>query len=117
MNATMGAGLKGLELVKTHPEMREQLRKNAFILKKGLQDLEIPVDDNSLPIAAFRLGSSLQMEEFQKKLFEEGIYIQYSRYRGAEPEGVLRIVVFSNHSEDQIGALISGLKKHLPASG
>jgi len=114
MNAAIGAGIKGLELVKEHPEMRKQLRKNARTLKAGLLSLGIPVDDNSFPIVAFKPGSGVQMEELQNKLFEDGIYIQYARYQGAGPEGVLRIVVFSNHSEDQIETLLSSLKKHLP---
>jgi len=116
MNAAIGAGLKGLELVRDHPEMRQELRRKARILKAGLRSLNIPVEDNELPMVAFTWGRAAQMEEIQHKLYKDGIFIQYTRYQGSGPEGVLRIVVFSNHSEDQIHRLISSLKNHLPGT-
>jgi len=114
LNAAIGAGIQGLKLVKENPEMRLQLWKNARSLKAGLESLKIPTDNTMLPIVAFTSGNSAQMEEIQHKLFEEGIFIQYARYHGAGSEGVLRIVVFSNHTKDQIDTLINSLKKHLP---
>lgn len=114
MNAAIGAGLKGLEVVKENPEMRQKLWKNARYLKLSLQSLDLPVENNVLPIVAFKSGHAAQMEEIQNKLFEDGFYIQYAKYQGAGPEGVLRIVVCSRHSEEDMDRLLSSLKKHLP---
>lgn len=116
MNAAIGAGLKGLELVKEHPEMRDRLRSNARSLKAGFRALGIPVQENSLPIVAFKPGEATQMIALQSKLIQDGIFIQYARYQGAGPDGILRIVVFSNHTEEQIEALLTSLKKHLPGT-
>ncbi len=117
MNAAIGAGIKGLSIVKERPEMRAKLWENAQTLKAGLRSIHIMSDDNNLPIVAFKSGNASQMAKIQRELFEDGIFIQYAKYRGAGSDGVLRIVVFSTHTQDQIDQLIEGLKKHVHTTG
>ncbi len=40
---------------------------------------------------------------------ERGIAIQYTHYPGAGADGVLRMVVFSTHTDEQISRLIEEL--------
>ncbi len=114
MNAAVAAGIKGLELVKNHPEMREKLWENAGYLKKGMKSLGISSDENCLPVVSFVAGNSSSMKKIHLELMDEGIYIQYADYRGSGNNGVLRIVVFSTHTKDQIDFLIEKLRKVLP---
>ena len=114
MNAAIGAGLVGLELVKETPEMRLRLWENARLLKSGLTSLGIPVENNHIPIVAFKLEGETQMSDLQQNLLKEEIFIQYAKYHGAGSKGVLRIVVFSTHTSHQIDRLIGSLKKYLP---
>ncbi|MCK5134668.1 MAG: pyridoxal phosphate-dependent aminotransferase family protein [Bacteroidales bacterium] len=114
MTAAIAAGLKGLELVKNNPGMREKLWENARYLKTGMESIHIPTDDNCLPIVAFTPGDAASMTAIHEALMEDGIFIQYSNYRGAGKEGVLRIVVFSTHTKDQIDTLVEGLRKNIP---
>ncbi len=114
MNAAIAASMKGLELVHKEPFLRQKLWENAYLLKAGLEPLKIASDDNQIPIVAFKLESSSQMIHLHQDLLEEGIFIQYAKYHGAGSEGVLRIVVSSTHTSDQIDRLIRSLKKHLP---
>lgn len=113
MNAAIAAGLKGLELVKKHPEMREKLRENARYLKKGMKSLGIKVDQSGIPIVSFVSGDAASMKKIHKALMDDGIYIQFAAYRGAGNDGVLRIVVFSTHTKKQIDFLIEKLGKVL----
>lgn len=113
LHGAMAAGIQGLKLVEAHPEWRERLRKNARYLKQGLASMRIPVDQNDLPIVAFEWGDAVSMSRLQQALMEEGIFIQYGKYKGAGTEGVLRIVVFSTHAQDQLDTLIHALEKHL----
>jgi len=112
-NAMVSAALKGLDLVKNNPELRRRLWDNASYLKKEMKGLGIPVADNYLPIVTFVTGNSVEMEKLQQALMGKGIYIQFVKYVGAGNEGVLRVVVTSSHTKEQIGFLISSLKKLL----
>lgn len=107
----VAANLKGLEILMEHPEMRTKLRHNVHRLKNGLKTLGIEVDDTPVPITAWSLKNEAGMKQVQKRLMDCGISIQYTHYTGAPKQGVLRVVVFSTHSEAQIDRLISELKE------
>lgn len=111
--ALVGAALRGLELVKNNPELRRRLRENAKYLKKKIRETGIQVDDNDLPIVTFSYASAEKMQEIQKKLMEKGIYIQFVKYVGSGADGVLRMVVSSAHSRDEIDFLVNTLGKLL----
>lgn len=111
VSAAVGAGLKGLQLVSEHPEWRTQIRDNAVQLKNGLQNLGIDVLANDFPITSFKIGDATEMQKIHQELMNRNIYIQYTKYIGAGPEGVLRTVVFSNHTSDQIDHFIQTLKE------
>ncbi len=111
--ALVGAALRGLELVKNNPELRRRLKDNAKYLKKKIRETGIQVDDNDLPIVTFSYESAEKMQEIQKKLMEKGIYIQFVKYVGSGADGVLRMVVSSAHSRDEIDFLVNTLGKLL----
>jgi 8-amino-7-oxononanoate synthase len=107
------ATLAGVERVSSHPEWREQLWTNARQLKQGIRGLGFDVEATNVPIAAFALDGAAEMQRVHHGLMERGIAIQYTHYPGAGPDGVLRIVVFSTHTEEQIGRLIEELGRVL----
>lgn len=113
MSAAVAAGIKGLKLVKSQPKLREKLWNNSKFLKEKLSSIGISVVQNEIPIVSFAFGSSERMQTIQKKLMDRGVYIQYTNYQGAGLEGVLRIVVSSNHSHKQINKLIDALQMAL----
>ncbi|MFA5297381.1 MAG: aminotransferase class I/II-fold pyridoxal phosphate-dependent enzyme, partial [Lutibacter sp.] len=110
-NAMVAAALKGLEIAKNNPELRLELWENAKYLKRGIRNLGLKVDDNYFPIVTFSLGTGKEMEQLHQELMEMGIYIQYVKYVGSGSKGVLRIVVTSSHSKEQIDFLVSSLEK------
>lgn len=110
VSAAVAAGLKGLELVTQNPQWRHNIRTNALRLKNGLRKLGIEVAENDFPVTSFKIGKAAQMQSIHAELMKRNIYIQYTKYIGAGPEGVLRTVVFSTHTSDQIDYLIDNLK-------
>ena len=110
MSAGVAAGIKGLELVKHNPVMREKLWENARYLKDGINFLGIKTDDNYIPIVAFTPGDESEMQKIHAHLMDKGIYIQYAKYRGSGDAGVLRIIVFSTHTKSQIDYLLENLE-------
>jgi len=108
-NAMVSAAQKGIELVKNNPEFRRRLHDNALYLKNKFKNLGIATENNSLPIVTFSLDSSKKMQNIQKALMEKGIYIQFVKYIGSGADGVLRIVVSSEHTKEEIDLLVSSL--------
>ncbi|MCK5822137.1 MAG: pyridoxal phosphate-dependent aminotransferase family protein [Bacteroidales bacterium] len=115
MHAAVAAGIKGMELVKSNPQMREKLWENAHYLKEGLNAIGINTDDNTRPIVAFAPGDVKSMTNIHQALMDEGVFIQFVKYRGSGDNGVLRIVVFSTHTKVQIDYLINKLGAILSA--
>lgn len=107
------ATAKGIEILSSHPEMRERLRQNVILAKSGLKKLGIKTDDTPVPIVAWSLRSEQEMKKAQKKMMARGIAIPYLKYAGAPAKGVLRITIFSTHTPDQIGRLVDTLKQVL----
>jgi 7-keto-8-aminopelargonate synthetase-like enzyme len=103
------ATLAGIGRVGSHPELRERIWANARQLKQGIQGLGFEVEATDVPIVAIALNGAEEMQRVHRELMARGIAIQYTHYRGADAEGVLRIVVFSAHTEAQIARLIEEL--------
>jgi 7-keto-8-aminopelargonate synthetase-like enzyme len=113
LSMAVAAGIRGLELIRENPHWRERLRENARYLKTGLAGLGLPVFPDHIPIASFKAGTAENMSGLQKSVMEEGIYIQYTAYRGGGAEGSLRIVVTSGHEQVEIDRLLSVLARVL----
>jgi glycine C-acetyltransferase/8-amino-7-oxononanoate synthase len=109
-SAAAGAAVKGIELLAAHPEWRAKLWANAKRIKAGVKALGFHVDDTAVPVVSFALGKAEDMERVHEELLNRGIVIQWSHYVGAGPAGVLRAVVFSTHTNEQIDRLLSNLK-------
>ena len=109
-NASVAAAIKGIEIIKNKPEIRQKLWDNAIYLKKEIKKLGIAVDENHLPIVTFSFKNTEKMEKIHEDLMKKGIYIQYVKYMGSGTNGVLRIVVSSEHTKEQIDYLIEIMK-------
>jgi len=103
------AAAKGIEILRSHPEMRDRLRKNVSLVKAGLKKLGVPIDDTPVPIVAWSTGSAEKMKKVQRLLMNRGIAIAYLKYIGAPSEGVLRVTVFSTHTVEHISRLLKEL--------
>jgi 7-keto-8-aminopelargonate synthetase-like enzyme len=110
LSAAAAAALKGMELMMTQPELRQQLWRNAHQLKSGLKAMGFDQDDSPVPVAAWVLKTGEAMDRVHAELMGRGIAIQRTRYVGAGPNGALRAVVFANHTPKQIDRLLSELK-------
>ncbi|MGA8149609.1 MAG: pyridoxal phosphate-dependent aminotransferase family protein [Terriglobales bacterium] len=109
--AAAGAAVKGMQLLMSKPELRQQLWKNARQLKSGLQAMGFDQDKSGIPIAAWTLKTSEDMDRVHTELMNRGIAIQRTHYVGTGANGALRAVVFANHRPDQISRMLDELKK------
>jgi glycine C-acetyltransferase/8-amino-7-oxononanoate synthase len=109
-SAAAGASVKGMQLLMEHPEWRSRLWANAKRLKDGIRAMGFSVNDTVVPVVSFPLKTSEDMLRVHAELTSRGIIIQHSHYVGAGPAGVLRMVAFATHTDDQIDRLLGTLK-------
>jgi 8-amino-7-oxononanoate synthase len=118
MNAAVAAGIKGLELVQQNNDLRKKLWDIARYLRDGLQHMGIPSETlfipemhGCIPIFSFAHRDAATMRKIHSYLMKEGIYTQYTSYKGAGSEGVLRVVVSSAHKKVEIVRLTHTLRE------
>jgi 8-amino-7-oxononanoate synthase len=118
MNAAVAAGIKGLELVQENNMLRNKLWDIARYLREGLEHMGIPSEPlfipeihGTIPIFSFAHRDAATMKAIHNYLIDQGIYTQYTSYRGAGSEGVIRVVVSSAHKKVEIVRLTHTLKE------
>ncbi|MCX7974776.1 MAG: aminotransferase class I/II-fold pyridoxal phosphate-dependent enzyme, partial [Candidatus Aminicenantes bacterium] len=99
--------------VAQHPEWREKLYQNVYYLKSGLKQLGLKIDDSPIPIVSWTLKTAKEMKRIQQELLHRGIAIAYLKYVGAPARGVLRISIFSTHTQAHLDKLLNELKNLL----
>ncbi|MEW5844596.1 MAG: pyridoxal phosphate-dependent aminotransferase family protein [Bacteroidota bacterium] len=107
----IAASLAGIKFVEVHPEKRNRLYSNAKLLKDGLKQIGIEVEDSVVPIAAWSFGNRNEMQKFVYELFKSGYIVQLINYVGSGEDGAVRIVVFETHTQEQIKGLLEQIKK------
>lgn len=106
------ATARGLELMRTRPELRTHLRCNVDRLKAGLRRLGFDTEPDPVPVAALSLGTAENMRRIHSELKERGILVPYlPTYAGLGPEGALRLAVFATHTEAMIDRLLDELER------
>jgi 7-keto-8-aminopelargonate synthetase-like enzyme len=104
------AATASLEYVAKHEELRDQLRETGEYFRARLRQIGLEVLESPAPIVAFQYGSSAQMRDLQRRLFDRGIYIHYSTYIGAGSEGIIRCAVYADHSFADIDELVAAVR-------
>lgn len=107
----IAASLTGLKIFKSNSELKKQLWGNAVYLKNEISKLGIQVNQSPVPIVSWEMKKVKDMNSIVDELIKNKIIIQKTNYIGSGENGVLRIVVFSTHTKEQIDYLIAILKK------
>jgi 7-keto-8-aminopelargonate synthetase-like enzyme len=105
------ASLASLDYLAKHPEFRRELSEKACYLRKLLRAAGIDVIESPAPIVSFQVGGQQDMISLQRRLFDKGIFIHYSTYIGAGPDGILRCALFRDHSRGDIDTLVSEVSR------
>jgi 8-amino-7-oxononanoate synthase len=107
---TAAAALASLDYVSANPSLRRSLESVTGYLRKRLRHMGIDVIESPAPIVTFQLGKQADMLALQKRAFEREIYLHYSTYIGAGPEGVIRCAVFRDHTHEDVDVLVDVLR-------
>jgi 7-keto-8-aminopelargonate synthetase-like enzyme len=99
--------------VRQHPDVHAKLARNRATLREMLNCLGLSIIETPSPIATFERGSPTAMKAVQAALWREGIFVIYSTYVGAGPNGALRIAAFADHTERDFVRLRQALEREL----
>ncbi|HYO56252.1 5-aminolevulinate synthase [Archangium sp.] len=90
---------------------REKLFRNAALLKKELQQRELPVMDSPSHIVPVLIGDSFKCKRICDRLIDEhGMYVQPINFPSVNKgQERLRVIVSSEHSPDDIRAFADAL--------
>ncbi|MFI5377868.1 MAG: aminotransferase class I/II-fold pyridoxal phosphate-dependent enzyme [Tepidisphaerales bacterium] len=101
---------EGLRVLMVHPELRRRLLENAAMLKGRLGAMGLAIEPSPSPIAWLVVGDAANMQRIQQALWDRRIAIDYiPHYAGTGMHGGLRIAVFSRHTQEMIGRLVTEL--------
>lgn len=95
--------LAALELVKTEPERRDQLWRNAHRLREGLRSLGYDIGPSETPIIPVLIGPLDRTMIMWRKMYDAGVFTNPVVPPAVPPsQGRLRTSVMATHTEAQI---------------
>jgi 8-amino-7-oxononanoate synthase len=107
--ADTGAAIAAIEIVKTEPQLRDQLWQNVQFFKQGLQNLGIQAIAYDSPIMAIEVGDIAKTMQIAANLRENGIFAPAIR-PPTVPTPRIRITLMASHTQAQIQFLLQCLQ-------
>lgn len=109
--ATIAVSIKALEIIEKDAERRVKLLKMSDCFQNELKIAGFNVMETKTPIIPIMVGPTDKAVEFNKSLFEEGIYIPAIRPPSV-PEGTsrLRVSLMATHTEQDLEEALIKIK-------
>ena len=110
--ASVATVLACLSIIETEPQRRERLWTNVRRMKRGLQDLGLEVIDGGTPILSVVIGDEIPTLEFNRMLFEQGVFVN-AVLPPAVPPGMslLRTSYMATHTDEDLDLVVRGFKR------
>ena len=101
-----------LDVIEAEPERRERLWRNVRRMKQGFDELGFEVIDHGSPILSIVIGSDEATFEFNRRLFEEGVFVN-PVVPPAVPEGqsLLRTSYMATHTDEDLDAILLAFRR------
>ncbi len=101
-----------LEVVRTEPEIRENLWRNFRFFRDSIRELGFNTGDTETPIVPMILGEDMKTFVFWKRLFDEGVYTNCI-ISPAVPQGAQRIrtCLMATHSMEDLEKVLEVCKR------
>lgn len=106
------AGSAAVDVLEHDTDRRARLHVNVDRVRAGLRAQDLPVHDQPIPVFALKLEPAEQMERVFRTLLEHGFLLPFVRYPDVHG-GHLRLAVSSEHTADEIDALLACLARCL----
>jgi 8-amino-7-oxononanoate synthase len=109
--ASVATVLACLDIVEREPERRERLWANVRYMKKGFEGLGLDVIDGGSPILSVVIGESVPTMEFNRLLFQHGVFVN-PVMPPAVPPGMclLRTSYMATHSQEDLDRVLAAFR-------
>ena len=104
--------LASLKIVRANPRLRRHLAFNTAYVKAALREAGLAVNDGPGPIVPLTARDDTGAEKLRRALLRAGIHPPYINYRGGPADGYFRFVISSEHTAEQLDALVRVLVAH-----
>ncbi len=110
--ASVATVLACLDIIEREPERREKLWANVQRMKEGFEALGFDVIDGGSPILSIVIGEDVTTLEFNKQLFEEGVFVNPVLPPAAPPGmSLLRTSYMATHTEEDLDLILAAFKR------
>jgi 7-keto-8-aminopelargonate synthetase-like enzyme len=103
-----------LELMQADRAMRQRLFRNAEFVRTGLRHSGVVIQDQPGPVIALPVLDTEITARVRRELLRSGVFPSFLKYPGGPATGFFRFVISSEHTQEQLVALVdsiaSGLK-------
>jgi 7-keto-8-aminopelargonate synthetase-like enzyme len=104
------AALAAIELLRDD-SYRARLARNTEYVKSALRDAGITVPETPAPIVAIVPRTPRETKRLRAGLLARGVFPSYIQYPGGPEGGYFRFVISSEHSREQLDALLESLNQ------
>jgi len=101
--------LKAMELLRGDPGLRCRLSRNVNYVKTALRARGLSVPHTPAPIVSIVPHGPAEVAKMRQRLLARGVFPSFIRYPGGPRGGYFRFVISSEHSQEQLDALLGGL--------
>ena len=100
-----------LDIIESEPERRERLWANVRFMKDGLESMGFDVIDGGSPILSVVIGDDTTTLEFNKLLFEHGVFVNPVLPPAAPPGmSLLRTSYMATHTQEDLEQILTAFK-------
>lgn len=110
--ASTAAALKALEIMKTEPQIQENLWKLTHQALEGFRSMGFEIGNTSTPIIPLYIRDNFKTFAITRDLLEEGIFVNPVVSPAVAPQDTLiRFSLMATHTPEQVAEALSKLQK------
>jgi 7-keto-8-aminopelargonate synthetase-like enzyme len=103
------AALRSMELLRGDPGLRCRLSRHVNHIKTALRARGLSVPHTPAPVISLLPRTALEAVKMRRRLLARGVFPSFIRYPGGPADGYFRFIISSEHTQEQLDALLAGL--------
>lgn len=110
--AVSGGVLKALEIIRSEPELRENLFKNVKKMHEGFRQIGFNIGNTKTPVVPLLIGSEIKAFQFVQKLFEAGIFATPAVFPAVRyGQAIVRTSYMATHTDEELDYVLESCER------
>ncbi|MBA4148582.1 MAG: pyridoxal phosphate-dependent aminotransferase family protein [Verrucomicrobia bacterium] len=103
------AAISAVGVLQKENGLRRRLNENVTWVRKELRKAGYTLADSQSPILAITPKASAEANRIKERCLKNKVFPSFIKYPGGPEDGYFRFVISSEHSREQLGALVASL--------